>query len=336
MSERRDPVERGADDSRDLYDVATWERRTAVDAIAVFVYGLVGFLTRAAVVGLALAIFLAIIVQGGLALVLEDPLILVLVAFSALPALALAWYVRRADATRAEPLWLLVATFLLGVLFATFAAVLNTLVMPLFAGLGALALPLFFLLVVGPVEETVKLLAVRLYAFRSSRFDAVVDGAVYGAFAGLGFATIENFIYITRIVGQSGELAIVGAGGGIATVRALAGPGHVIYSAIAGYYLGLAKFNRRNRGPIVVKGLLIAVLVHAGYNVLSGVAPGALAALVPGVGTFAAFVVFILVYDGVFAYYLYRKLRRYGEAFRAVRGRRGDRDPASELTEFDP
>ncbi len=336
MSERRDPVERAADESRDLYDVATWERRTPLDAVAVLLYGLIGFVARAAVVVLALAIFLVLIVEGGLALALEDPLIFVLVVFSVIPALALAWYVWRVDATRPEPLWLLVATFLLAVLFATFAAVLNTLLLPFFSGLGALTLPLFFLLVVGPVEETVKLLAVRLHAFRSGRFDSVVDGAVYGAVAGLGFATIENFIYITRIVGQSGELAIVGAGGGIATVRALAGPGHVIYSAIAGYYLGLAKFNRRDRGPIVVKGLLIATLVHAGYNVLSGFVPDALAAAVPGLGTFAAFVAFIVVYDGVFAYYLYRKLRRYGEAYRSVGGRRGDRDPAPELTEFDP
>ena len=42
----------------------------------------------------------------------------------------------------------------------------------------------------------------------------------------------------------------------------------VIYSAFAGYYLGLARFNRRYAGPVVLKGLAIAVSLHALYNVL--------------------------------------------------------------------
>ena len=336
MSRRRDPIEQSADESRDLYDIATWEPRTVLDRISVLLYGLMAFVARAMVILVALGIFLALFAQGGMALVLDEPLILALVVFSVVPALGLAWYVWRSDVTKQEPLRLLVSTFMLGVLFATFAAVLNTLLFPWFTIFGVLALPLFFFLVVGPVEETVKLLAVRLHAYRTDRFNTVVDGAVYGAFAGLGFASIENFLYIGRVVGQTGELAILGTGGGIATIRALAGPGHVIYSAIAGYYLGLAKFNPQNRGPIVVKGLLIAALIHAAYNTLVGFAPEMIAAAVPGLGTFAAFVAFIIVYDGFFAYYLYRKLRRYATVYNSVGGRGGDRYPPSEPTEFDP
>lgn len=44
------------------------------------------------------------------------------------------------------------------------------------------------------MEESVRLLAVRLYAYNDARFAAVIDGAVCGAIAGLGFATIENGI----------------------------------------------------------------------------------------------------------------------------------------------
>ncbi|TQR22379.1 hypothetical protein C9J85_12075 [Haloferax sp. wsp5] len=133
----------------------------------------------------------------------------------------------------------------------------------------------FFFLIVGPVEETVKLLAVRLYAYSHDSFNAVIDGAVYGAMAGLGFATIENALYITRNarVGFR-RRRIIAAGGTITAVRALAGPGHVIYSAIAGYYLGLAKFNKENAGPIVIKGLILAALVHATYNSTVGLGYG--------------------------------------------------------------
>ncbi|MFB6192264.1 MAG: PrsW family intramembrane metalloprotease, partial [Haloarculaceae archaeon] len=216
-----------------------------------------------------------------------------------------------------------------------------------------------------PVEETVKLLAVRLLPYRDSSFDAVLDGAVYGAAAGLGFATIENALYITRNLGGGGGggegavaalgavglatvpgLAvglerlignIIGAGGGITAVRALAGPGHVIYSAFAGYYLGLAKFNPDRAGPIAVKGLLVAAFIHATYNTLVSVVPGIVLAFVPGVSQLVVFFGFVVVYDGVFGLLLVRKIARYRRAYTAVTG---DGDPdgtdiTPDRTEFD-
>ncbi|MFW5937960.1 MAG: PrsW family intramembrane metalloprotease [Halanaeroarchaeum sp.] len=197
-------------------------------------------------------------------------------------------------------------------------------------------LALFFYLVVGPVEETVKLLAVRVYAYRTDSFDAVVDGAVYGAVAGLGFATVENALYITDAFQQVGQAADL-FGDGIVAARALAGPGHVIYSAIAGYYLGLAKFNRENAGPIVVKGLLIAAFFHGTYNLLVGIVPGAVADAVPEVTRTMALVGFIVVYDGSVGYFLYRKIRRYRRVYSRVGAREGvERAIDAERTEFDP
>jgi RsiW-degrading membrane proteinase PrsW (M82 family) len=254
---------------------------------------------------------------GGLSAV-TDPQVGFLTALSAIPALGLAAYVRYSEVTTSEPLWLLVATFLLAVLTATFAAVLNTFLQRPFAAVGLAGSAAFFFIVVGPVEETVKMLAVRLYAYTDDRFDAVVDGTVYGAAAGLGFAFIENALYITRQadVSQLGfGLELIGAGGGITAVRALAGPGHVIYSAFAGYYLGLAKFNPENRGPIVVKGLLIAAFVHGLYNSTVGLGSGFIGA-VTGLPGILAFFAYVIVYDGFFGMLLVRKINRYNAAFR--------------------
>jgi RsiW-degrading membrane proteinase PrsW (M82 family) len=268
------------------------------------------------------------------------PEVAVFTLLSVVPALLLAVYVWYADVTTPEPLGLLAVTFVLGVLFAGFAAVINTLVN---AGLGALGLTsgfvgfvfqiITFFVVVGPIEETVKLLAVYFYAYRSSRFDAVVDGAVYGAVAGLGFATIENAIYISRpLQGVSDPLNLVATGSTIAAVRGLAGPGHVIYSAFAGYYLGLAKFNPERAGPLVLKGLTIAALIHAFYNSLSSVVPTVIAT-VTGLPSFVALVAFIVVFDGIFILILYVKLDRYRNAYHDVY-EEGEHQP--ELTEFDP
>ena len=223
--------------------------------------------------------------------------------------------------TTSEPPSLLAVTFLLGVLTATFAAVINGLLQPSFSTLGVLGMVLFFYLVVAPVEETVKLVAVRLYAYDDDRFAAVIDGAVYGAIAGLGFATIENALYISRAVGEVGGLSLgldlIGIGGDITATRALAGPGHVVYSSFAGYYLGLAKFNPENRGPIVVKGIVVAALIHATYNSTVGIGTG-LIRVATGAPQLVAAFVYIVLYVGFFGYLLYRKMQRYEAVYHAV------------------
>jgi RsiW-degrading membrane proteinase PrsW (M82 family) len=338
MPQQRDPVQRRAERSTDLQDVATWEPRSAFDRFVTTTYSALLSTARVTVVLFALFILIAQFVIGGLGAVV-DPVIGTFTLLSVVPALLLAGYVWYADVTSAEPLGLLVGTFLLGVLFAGFAGLLN----PLFQGaLNALLIgqipfigtALFFYLVVGPVEEGVKLLAVRLYAYRRLSFDAVIDGAVYGAVAGLGFATIENAIYITQNTGMASQgMNLIAEGGAIASVRALAGPGHVIYSAFAGYYLGLAKFNQRHAGPIVLKGLIIAALIHGTYNTLVSFVPEVIAAVL-GVGSFAGFILFVLVYDGIFGLWLVRKLARYRAAFEQAED--GEGPPATVgRTEFD-
>jgi RsiW-degrading membrane proteinase PrsW (M82 family) len=328
MSSGRDPVDRAAGDSRDLYDVSDWEPRSAVDRLAVAVHGSIRPILRWVLILLGVLILAALFALGSLGAVL-DPFVGAFVLLSAVPALLLALYIWRADVTSGEPLDLLVATFVLAVLFAGFAGVLNdfgSVLQAIDFGVVGLGSVLFFYLVVGPIEEIVKMLAVRLWAYRSPRFDSVVDGAVYGAVAGLGFATIENALYITRFMEDGGVFSI-------AFVRALAGPGHVVYSGIAGYYLGLAKFNPENAGPIAVKGILVAAFVHATYNVTVGVVPPVVAdATALGQGT--AFVGYIVLYVGLAGLYLLRKISRYKSMYRAVNANR-DHQPTPERTEFE-
>ncbi|MFB6305215.1 MAG: PrsW family intramembrane metalloprotease [Haloferacaceae archaeon] len=328
----RDPVAAASEDEVDLYDVATWEERTSLDGLSVALYRLLVGSARALILLFAFGLLVGI---GGFSAI-TDPRIGVLTALSAVPALALAGYVWHSDVTEGEPLTLLFATFLLGILTANFAAVLNGFAQGAFQELGFLGSVLFFFLVVGPVEETVKLLAVRLYAYTDTRFRAVVDGAVYGAMAGLGFAFIENALYITRnlsAANMDAGLGLIGMGSGIVGIRALAGPGHVIYSAFAGYYLGLAKFNPGNRGPIVIKGLLIAAVIHALYNSTVGIG-SALIGFVTGLPPILAFLVYIVVYDGVFGLLLFRKIRRYNAVYRDVHDE-GEPVPEPDPAEFE-
>jgi RsiW-degrading membrane proteinase PrsW (M82 family) len=124
-------------------------------------------------------------------------------------------------------------------------------------------------------------------------------------------------------------------GAGITTIRALAGPGHVIYSAFAGYYLGLAKFNEEHAGPIVIKGLVIAAFIHALYNSTVGIGSGLLSTTT-GLPTIGGFFGYVLLFDGLFGLMLIRKIRRYSRAYHRTSEPDFDEQALpSESTEFE-
>jgi len=308
----RDPVQQGLS-GEDLYDVAEWDAKSGLDRVAVVLHGLLRASRKWVLILVALVLFVVQLGFAGL-LLIDRPQLGVLAALSAVPAVALVAYVWYGDPTRREPVESLAITFVLSVIFAAIAALVNTLLGGLFELIPVVGTVIFFFVVVGPIEETVKWLSIRVYAYETDEFDAVIDGAVYGAVAGLGFATIENTLYIAQGYMQAatmGDLTQFQRAVGTSLSRALVGPGHVLYSAFAGYYLGLAKFNPDNKGPIVVKGLVIAVLIHATYNTLVSIVPP----LVP-FGGFVSLLAFVVVFDGVVGYLLYRKLSRYRSYYR--------------------
>ena len=315
----RDPVALVFGDSEDLYDVAEWDSRSVLDKLSVAIFTVLHAMKRYGLLLLALVLFIAQLAFAAM-LVVREPRLGVLALLSAVPALAIVGYVWYDDPTRREPIDSLAITFVLAVLFASFAALFNSIFQIFFNLIPVIGTALFFFLVVGPIEETVKWLAIRTHAYGRDDFNAVIDGAVYGAVAGLGFATIENAIYIAQGYQAAAEMSGVTQiqrAVGTATSRAFAGPGHVLYSAFAGYYLGLAKFNEESAGPIVVKGILIAALIHATYNTLVTYLP----AIVPW--NLFTFLGFILLFDGIVGYALYRKISRYTKYYHRAEDQSG-------------
>lgn len=193
------------------------------------------------------------------------------------PGLFWLWFFVRGRAYRPKPRLLLAGTFFLGMLSTIPAGILNV----VFAGdaeigtanLKSWATAMFF--VVGPVEETSKFLAVRLGPYRSLYFDEPRDGLVYAAAASLGFASLENLLYILNF----GPWVMVGR----APVSTL---GHVIFGSFWGYGLGVqAQEGRRGRRLWLAAGLLFAAGVHGLFNtLLFGVWTSPLALVLVGLG----------------------------------------------------
>ena len=113
------------------------------------------------------------------------------------------------------------------------------------------------LLVVGPVEETCKFLAVRLNAYRSPYFDEPMDGLVYAAAASLGFASLENLFYVFEF------------GAEVMLVRApLSTLAHLVFGCVWGYALGVHHASGRKRPLLVVGALALGACTHAAFNIL--------------------------------------------------------------------
>src|SRR5215216_7824076 len=118
------------------------------------------------------------------------------------------------------------------------------------------------------VEETLKAVGVVLiYLIARSELNGVVDGFVYGAMVGLGFAVVENVFYF---VGQFGGQPAGVIGGFFIRVLASGLYGHVLYTGLTG--MGIAWFVTRTdqslaRRLLVAGGLcLLAVLAHFLWN----------------------------------------------------------------------
>ncbi len=180
------------------------------------------------------------------------------------------WYFYKKDKLEPEPKSLILRVFALGMLavIPTFFAeqAVNS-VLSLFS-------PVLILVVGAPIiEELAKFLVVRFTIFRNKEFDEPMDGIVYAAAAALGFASLENFGYISTAYMNMLSLPTAHATShevfGISFTRAIFSvPGHVLFSVMWGYALGAAKFmhdpayGRR----LVMRGLILSMVLHGVFN----------------------------------------------------------------------
>jgi hypothetical protein len=180
---------------------------------------------------------------------------LLLTGAAVLPAVLLVWFFHARD-TFPEPARVLWITFALGCLSVVPAVLLGVMVEPVLLATDALSVAAFEAFVIAALCEEVAKLSVLLgYSFRHSAFDESMDGIVYGATASLGFAALENVLYV------------LDGGFGLAIMRGLLSvPGHATYGAVMGHYVGRARFDRENRWRLVGLGLSAAILLHGLYD----------------------------------------------------------------------
>lgn len=182
------------------------------------------------------------------------------VSIALAPTIAIALFIYQKDRYDREPPILLIRLFLFGALtvlpvyfIETMLAFLNP-----FSGLLSAAFTAF--IVAGMTEEYFKRLVVIKLACRNKSYDEKLDGIVYSVFSALGFATVENLIYV---LSRSSNFIYTGVTRGIFAV-----PAHVMFGITMGYYLSISKFadDEKVQDINMRKSYIVPVFLHGTYD----------------------------------------------------------------------
>jgi len=194
--------------------------------------------------------------------------LLITAVLIALPTYLYAWLVRSIDRFEKEPPAYLVAAFLWGALPAVTLALIFqvSFSVPVAAALGEESLEGQFLMaaIAAPVSEEIfkGLMVAILYNTRRREFDGWVDGIVYGATAGFGFAYVENVLYLMGTETTSQWV-------GLFFLRVvILGFMHGFWTALTGIGFGLARHMQSpwNKALVISGGLIAAIAAHLIHN----------------------------------------------------------------------
>ena len=177
---------------------------------------------------------------------------LVMLSAAIAPGLALLSYFYLKDQYETEPISVVVKTFLFGVflvlpiMFIQYVLetehILNTDLANAFLWAALL-------------EEFFKWFILIYVIYQHVAFDEPYDGIVYGAAVSLGFATMENILYLLANGVEHAFLRAV-----------LPVSSHALFGVIMGYYLGKAKFSASNNRVYLLLALIIPISLHGVYD----------------------------------------------------------------------
>ncbi|MBN2077734.1 MAG: PrsW family intramembrane metalloprotease [Spirochaetes bacterium] len=186
-----------------------------------------------------------------------EPLLLVIIGLA--PPIGFLAYILYLDRIEPEPMGFIVKVLLLGGLTVIPVGLAELALMNLafFSGSGLTGAARKSFLLIAPLEEAAKLALVMLVVWRNRNFNEENDGIVYTGTAAIGFAMVENLLYVAQF--------------GIATgiMRAVTAiPLHTFTGVLMGYFIGIARFapTPRRTKKNIAAGFLIALVFHAVYD----------------------------------------------------------------------
>ena len=185
-------------------------------------------------------------------------------ALALIPVIALLLFIYFKDKTEKEPMGLLIGLFFAGMGTSITAMILEligeSVFNLIFSGVPVLNAFLLAMLVVAPAEEMGKYTVLRLITWKNRNFDYSFDAIVYAVFTSLGFACIENVMYVFM------------NGWGTAIMRMFtAVPGHACFAVFMGFFYSKAKYasitgNKSDYSKYNALSMIFPIVVHGLYD----------------------------------------------------------------------
>lgn len=191
--------------------------------------------------------------------IIQDPKMLLLAVLSGLvPAIFWLWFwLRQEDKEEPEPIGLIIISFILGGLLV-FIAVWMERYSANFIKDGTTQIILW-----ASIEEILKLIGVLILIFGTNIIDEPIDYPMYFIATALGFAAVENILYLINPFSVSGTMVGMLTG----NLRFLGSTLlHAISSAMIGSALGLSFYLKQYREIYLLGGLICAIVLHSVFN----------------------------------------------------------------------
>ncbi len=181
-----------------------------------------------------------------------------LLLVSLAPVAIILGYIYIRDKYDREPIGLLLKTLVAGALITIPIILLESLLQRFTpdASLGSRISAAYTAFVVAAFsEELLKFAALFLIIWNNRNFNEKFDGIVYSVFISLGFAAVENLMYV------------FGNGFNVGLMRAfLAIPGHAFFGVAMGYYLAFARFGLFYKKRNLFFALAVPIFLHGTYD----------------------------------------------------------------------
>lgn len=176
-----------------------------------------------------------------------------------LPALLWLWFWLHEDRLNPEPRATIIRTFILGMVAVFLVLPIEQFVEQKFSDYLFLTIFLW-----AATEEIFKFIAAYFSALNTKDYDEPVDAIIYMLTAALGFAAMENTLFLISLISNSnfisgfvtGNLRYMGA-----TLL------HVLASGLLGFFIAESfKKSFLNRQLSFLTGLILAILLHTTFN----------------------------------------------------------------------
>lgn len=183
-------------------------------------------------------------------------ILLIAVPLAIAPGIGLCLFIYFRDKFEKEPFKLLRNSFLFGMLSIVPAAIIELIfsVLGINENQGFFITLIYAFLIVAVAEESCKFFVLKRYVYKKTDFNEPFDGIVYAVMISMGFATLENILYVVQ------------TGIGTAVLRMFtAVPLHAVCAIFMGYFVGRAKFSANKAGNLFM-GIFLAVVIHGLYD----------------------------------------------------------------------